>query len=207
MFATFSGVILLIVFLVPGFVWRTVEGQLVYLDKRLEWEKFAFGLLSRSTFVYLPFAPLFYHLWKDRWVERYPLWTSLVAIAIVVIMPTAYGLCASTWKQKRLGARLLEKLGLKTFEQHHIPTAWDYLFSKIRPGWVVVTLKNGNKVYGFMGTASYLSSESEERDIYISHTLQPGESGQMEFVKDTRGVYIAASEVSVISFTEPKIYG
>ena len=202
MFETFSGVILLIVFLVPGFVWRTVEGQLVYLDKRLEWEKFAFGLLSRSTFVYLPFAPLLYHLWEDRWLDSHPLWTSLVALGMIVILPTLYGLCAGTWRQKRWGARLLEKLGLKTFEQHHIPTAWDHLFSKIRPAWVVVTLKNGNKVYGFMGTASYLSSESEERDIYISHTLQLAESGEMEFVKNTRGIYIAASEVSVISFTE-----
>lgn len=203
MFETLSGVILLIVFLVPGFVWRTVEGQLVYLDKRLEWEKFALGLLSRSTFVYLPFAPVLYRLWKDRWIEQYPLCTSLLALAVVVMVPTLYGLCAGAWKQKRLGARLLEKLGLKTFEQHHIPTAWDYLFSRIRPAWVVVTLKNGSKVYGFMGTASYLSSASEERDIYISHTLVPGEPGQMEFVKDTRGVYIAASEVSVIAFTEP----
>lgn len=203
MFATFSGVILLIVFLVPGFVWRTVEGQLVYLDKRLEWEKFAFGLLSRSTFVYLPFVPLFYHGWKGRWVERYPLWTSLVAIAVVVVMPTLCGLSAGTWRQKRLGARLLKKLKLKTFEQHHIPTAWDYLFSKVRPAWVVVTLKNGSKVYGFMGVDSYLSSESEERDIYISHTLQVGADGQMEFVNNTRGVYIAASEVSVVAFTEP----
>jgi Family of unknown function (DUF6338) len=202
MFETFSGVILLIIFLVPGFVWRTVEGQLVYLDKRLEWEKFALGLLSRSTLVYLPFAPLLYHLWEDQWLDRHPLWTSLVALGMIVILPTLYGLCAGTWRQKRWGARLLEKLGLKTFEQHHIPTAWDHLFSKIRPAWVVVTLKNGNKVYGFMGTASYLSSESEERDIYISHTLQPSESGEMEFVKNTRGIYIAASEVSVISFTE-----
>jgi hypothetical protein len=163
--------------------------------------------LSRSTFVYLPCAPLLYHVWKDRWIERHPLWMSLVAIAVVVVMPTLYGLCAGTWRQKRLGARVLEKLGLKTFEQHHIPTAWDYLFSRIRPAWVVVTLKNGSKVYGFMGTASYLSSESEERDIYISHTVQPAEYGQMEFVKNTRGVYIAASEVSVISFTEPETHG
>lgn len=203
MFETFSGVILLIVFLVPGFVWRTVEGQLVYLDKRLEWEKFAFGLLSRSTFVYLPFMPLFYHGWKGRWFERYPLGTSIAAVVLVVVMPILYGLGTGAWKQKKLGARLLEKIRLKTFEQHHIPTAWDYLFSKVQPAWVVVTLKNGNKVYGFMGTASYLSSDSEERDIYISHTVQVGQEGQMEFVNHTRGVYIAASEVSVIAFTEP----
>lgn len=201
MFETFSGVLLLIIFLVPGFVWRTVEGQLVYLDKRLEWEKFAFGLLSRSTFVYLPFAPILYRLWKDRWLERHSFWASVIALGIVALLPAICGLAAGAWKQKRVGARLLEKLGLKTFEQHHIPTAWDYLFSKIQPAGVVVTLKNGSKIYGFMGTASYLSSAADERDLYISHTLQPGEHGEMEFVKNTRGIYIAAGEVSAISFT------
>ena len=35
MFETFSAVILLVIFLVPGFVWRTVEAQFIYLDKRL----------------------------------------------------------------------------------------------------------------------------------------------------------------------------
>ena len=66
MFETFSAVLLLIIFLVPGFVWRTVEGQLVYLDKGLEWEKFALGLLTRSTFTYLPLASLFYRGYKGN---------------------------------------------------------------------------------------------------------------------------------------------
>jgi hypothetical protein len=90
MFETFSGVLLLIVFLVPGFVWRTVEGQLVYLDKRLEWEKFAFGLLCRSTFVYLPFAPILYRLWKTRWLEQHSFWTSMIALSVVVLLPALW---------------------------------------------------------------------------------------------------------------------
>lgn len=65
MFETVSAAIIFIVFLVPGFVWRTVEGQFVYLDKRLEWEKLTLGLLTRSAVVYLPVAGLIHRGWKE----------------------------------------------------------------------------------------------------------------------------------------------
>ena len=188
MFATLTAVILLIIFLVPGFVWRTVEGQLVYLDKRLEWEKFALGLLSRSAFVYLPFAPLIYRGYRANWIERYPLYTSAAAVGFLILLPTVWGSFAGTARQKGIGVAI--KLSLKTFEQHHIPTAWDFLFSKIKPAWVVVTLKNGNKIYGYLSQASYISSDAAERDIYISHTLRVLDIGEIEFVPGTQGVYI-----------------
>ena len=201
MFETFSAVILLIIFLVPGFVWRTVEGQVVYLDKRLEWEKFAFGLLTRSTFVYLPFAPLIHRGYRANWIERYPLYTSAAAIGFLIVLPTLWGIIAGSARQKGLGPAIIRKLKMRTFEQHHIPTAWDFLFSKIKPAWVVVTLKNGNKIYGYLSPASYISSDATERDIYISHTLHVLDSGEMEFVSQTQGVYIRPDEVSVIEFT------
>ena len=53
------------------------------------------------------------------------------------------------------------------------------------------------------GQDSYISSDSKERDIFISHVLIPGPSGKMELVKNTRGVYIAVNEVSAIEFTAP----
>jgi len=146
-----TAILVLIVFLVPGFVWRTVEGQLVYLDKGLEWEKFAFGLLTRSTFVYLPFAALIYRGYKHDWVDRHPYWTGVAAVGFIIVLPTIWGLLAGAARQRGLGARVIRKFHLRTFEQHHIPTAWDYLFSTIQPAWVVITLKNQNKIYGYMG--------------------------------------------------------
>ena len=69
---------LLIVFLVPGFVWRTVEGQFVYLDRRLEWEKMALGLLTRSTLLYLPYAAILYKAWQLKVYDSAPYTVSWV---------------------------------------------------------------------------------------------------------------------------------
>ncbi len=200
MFESFSAVILLIVFLVPGFVWRTVEGQFVYLDKRLEWEKFAFGLLARSTFVYLPFSPLILKGYTEKWVELHPLWVSVSAFGLLAIVPGVWAVLSGVARQKNWGRTLIHLLRLKTFEQHHIPTAWDFIFSTIRPAWIVVTLKNGNRVRGFLSPTSYISSDPQERDLYISHLVQPTEEG-FKIAENTGGVYIRAEEVSVIEFT------
>src|SRR5271165_83472 len=64
MFQTFAAVLILIVFLVPGYIWRSIEGRFIYLDNRLPWEKYALGLLARSTIIYIPLFSFLYKGWK-----------------------------------------------------------------------------------------------------------------------------------------------
>lgn len=168
MFETFSAVILLIVFLVPGFVWRTVEEQFIYLDKRLEWEKFALGLLARSSFIYLPFSSWIYQGWSNKWYETHPFWTALAAIGFILLLPAILGFLSGIVRQQRWILWLLTKVRLNVFEPNRIPTAWDALFSRQRTGWVIVTLKNATKVHGYMAKGSIVSSDYQDRDIYIS---------------------------------------
>jgi hypothetical protein len=202
MFESLTAVFLLIVFLVPGFVWRTVEGQFVYLDKRLEWEKFAFGLLTRSTFVYLPFSSLIYAGYKGNWLDTHPLWTAIAALTFIAVIPCIYGFLWGVACQGNGVRSFIRHLAPEPSERGDYRTAWDYLFSTIRPCWVVVTLKNGNKIYGYLSPASYFSSDAEDRDMYISHVLHLTDSGKFKFAEGTLGVYVKADEVSLIEFTE-----
>lgn len=123
MFETFTAVMMLVAFLVPGFVWRTVEGQFVYLDKRLEWEKFALGLLSRSTFVYLPLAPWLYKAWTIKLHEADPLLAGSVAFALILPLPALIGFFSGIIRQNRWLQKSVIRVGLSIYEQHHIPTA------------------------------------------------------------------------------------
>ena len=77
------------------------------------------------------------------------------------------------------------------------------MFSNITEKWIIVTLKNGGKVYGYFGNHSYASSEPDERDLFISHTVQMTNGG-FEFVKDTQGIYLRGEEISSIEFLEPQ---
>ncbi len=90
-------------------------------------------------------------------------------------------------------------LSFKLFEQNSVPTAWDSVFTGIKSCWVIVTLKDGSKVYGFLGQGSHVSSDHEERDIFISHTVVKKED-KLEIVPNTAGVYIKHDEIRTIEF-------
>ena len=204
MFETFTAVMMLIVFLVPGFVWRTTEGQFVYLDKRLEWEKFALGLLCRSTFTYLPMAPWLYQAWNDKLYDTHPIATGFIALILILLLPSLLGVMSGIARQKDFGRNIIRFFGLGTFEQNNIPTAWDRVFSNITPKWVIVTLKNGGQIYGYLGTNSYASSDPEERDLFISHTVHKTPQGTLEFVNETKGIYLRSEDITTIEFLDPR---
>lgn len=203
MFQTLAAALMVVVFLVPGFVWRTVENQLVYLDKRLNWERFALGLLARSTVVYLPWAGLLYRGWKAQWLDKYPFAIALAAFGLLIVMPALLGLMVGALRQRGVGSRIIKSIKLRAFEQHQIPTAWDYLFSRLKASWVTVTLKDGNKIHGYAGPTSYFSSDPDERDLFISRVVRLDADGGFEFVRNSAGAYIRGDQIVAIEFVCP----
>jgi hypothetical protein len=202
MLETFKGFLLFIVFLVPGFVFRSVEGQFVYLDRRLDWGRFALGLLTRSTFAYLPVAPILYFAWNNQWMEIHPVQASITAFGFLIFLPGLLGALSGIARQKQWPRWCIEKIGLKTFEQHQIPTAWDHLFSNVTTSWVIVRLRDGHQIRGFLGPDSYVSSDPTERDVYISHVLIERDDGTISLAKNTEGIYIKGQDISTIEFIQ-----
>jgi hypothetical protein len=209
MFGTFTAIVLLIAFLVPGYIWRTIEGQFVYLDHRLPWEKFALGLLTRSSFLYLPFAWSIYNCWRNKWHNTHPLASTLLMFVFLVGLPACAGLVTGIIRQKDVVGivfawkwidAVLSRLKLKAFRSHRVPTAWEAVFnSKMAPCWVVVTRKNGQQVRGELGIGSHISVDPEDRDIFLSRTLYWDDANKrFDFVPGTLGVYIRADEIATI---------
>jgi hypothetical protein len=194
-FETFAAVMMLIIFLVPGFVWKSMEGQFAYQDRRLEWQKYALGLLACSTVVYLPYAALLYKIWIiRRYIGNFSCGL-VAAFLLLLVLPSLLGYLTGRSRQHQLFVRFFRWLNIETFNQHYVPTAWDALFNHVSPCWVIVTLKNGKLIRGYLGRPSHISSDPEVRDLYISHLIQPDNSG---LVKNTKGIYIKADEVSTI---------
>jgi hypothetical protein len=201
MFETLQAVGLLIVFLVPGYLWRVTEGQLSYLDRKLEWEKFAFGLLTRSTILYLPWSPVLYAGFKQQWFDFAP-WNALFfCVLIAFVQPVLYGAVWGRIRQQGYDRRVFEKMGWETYEQSHAPTAWSNVLSGRPESWIIITLKDNTQVKGWFGAASHASSDDDRRDLYVSHVvrLNPA-TNQEEVVSNTGGVYIAADEIKTVEF-------
>jgi hypothetical protein len=209
MFGTSTAIVLLIAFLVPGYIWRTVEGQFVYLDHRLPWEKFALGLLTRSTLLYLPWASAIYGCWKSKWYESHAFCASLIIFAFLVAVPVFVGLVTGILRQKDFIGTVFEwkwvdavlsRLRLKALRSHGVPTAWEAVFnSRMTTYWVIVTRKNGQVVRGELGIGSHISVDPEDRDMFLSKTLYWDDTNKRwDPVPGTRGVYIGADEIATI---------
>ena len=197
MFQSLAAVVVLVVFLVPGYVWRAVEGCLVSLQREAKWEMLALGLLTRSTIIYLPLLPFFYLLWLEKWHEQNPGRTCFLALLCLVVLPSLLGLFTGVAKQKRLVGRFLNLIGVPAFNS--IPSAWESYFSQAPSSWMIVTLKNSQRVYGYFGPGSHASSDPTAHDIYLSHTVALTD-GRFQLVGNTGGVYVPASEILTLEF-------
>jgi len=193
----FRSIILALVLLVPGYVWHVVESLFVYHDQQIQWEKFALKLLTRSTFIGIFFADAIYKAW---WQGLDSVHFGVVAFEMLFFVPITAGFFCGFLRQKKWVTTLLAKCNFKIFDLNRPPTAWRALFSKPLQNWVIVTLKSGAQIYGYMGESSIMSSHHQDRDLYISHVLKSDGNGGWKFVEDTNGIYVASNEISTIEF-------
>ena len=150
--------------------------------------------------MYSLFAFPLYRAWQNKWLVDHPAKATLLVVLLIGLLPVLLGFVAGIIRQRQWIIRLIRWMGLRTFEQHQIPTAWDYLFSRITPKWAIITLREGAKLYGYVGPESYFSSDPEARDLFISEVIRLAPNGTMEAVPGTAGVYINKDEVALIEF-------
>jgi hypothetical protein len=93
---------------------------------------------------------------------------------------------------------------LRLQETHPIPRAWDFLFSQQKQQGVVVTLLDGTKVAGFMGTNSFASSAPNAEDLYLEQVYALN-SGILttEPVPNSGGVWIQGNQIRFVEFYVP----
>ena len=83
-----------------------------------------------------------------------------------VIIPLIFGGLFGLATSLDVVTRLWTKVGIQPV--HHVPTAWDYAFSRLQRGtYIIVTLTDGSHVAGIYGGGSFASSSKDERDVLI----------------------------------------
>lgn len=74
--------------------------------------------------------------------------------------------------------------------------AVDYVFSKRKTYWVIIALKNGEKIAGMYGPSSFASSAPAEEQIYLEeHWLLNDDEGFERPANQTSGIIILTSEI------------
>ena len=86
---------------------------------------------------------------------------------------------------------------------HVILAAWDWKFSSSEQNWVLVTLKGDTKFAGFCGVNSFISSDPNERDIFIGKVYDFDDDKWIDndrIAKNVKSVLITAGEIKTIGF-------
>ena len=124
-------------------------------------------------------------------------WKVLAWLAVIFVGPAMLGVALGLNAQKGLVRRLANRFGMHPV--HVMPTAWDWKFSSAGEHWVLVTLKDDTKFAGFCGVGSFMSSDPNERDIYIEKVFDLDADNKW---KDCgpKSALIAAGEIRTIEF-------
>jgi len=88
-------------------------------------------------------------------------WWLLVSLIGSAVFGALLGIeAANGWSR-----RLLSKVGVRIAAAHD--TAWDWTFSRLKPCFVIVTLKDGTVIGGWCGERSFIGSDPARRDLLL----------------------------------------
>lgn len=122
------------------------------------------------------------------------LWSWLWKLLFYFLVPVIVGLAVVLFDQSDAFYWITRKLKLRS--THHIPSAWDYAFSKIRKGtYILVKLADGSQYAGIMGKNSFASSASVERDLLIEEVWSIPDDGPWKVVEPRRAGLLCSKDI------------
>ena len=193
-----SQILVLLVFIIPGFVLMRVK-RVAYPTAETSTASAVLDSLALSCVVYALASPLLYLSYLYRWPVTRPVLFSTLSLLILLVVPCGLG-GSYVWFTKTEKARWLrEFLGFP----HPDPTAWDYHFRKGKAYWIWLTFKSGKVMAGLFGPNSFASSFPHKRDIYIEKLLRLDEHGRVvELIDGSAGALVMMEDLERIQFFE-----
>lgn len=188
---TFDKILLLTVFFVPGFVYLKFY-RLLIAEVKTDFSKDFYEALGFSFLNALLFSYPLFLIHSNKFIENHPVWYFVVILGIVIIAPILFALTFFFISKQKWFSRFLV---------NPTKSAWDSFFSKRESYYVVVTLKNGQKVGGKYGVNSFSSTYPNPKELYIEEVWKLNDNnGFEEKVSQTEGMLITENEISTIEF-------
>jgi hypothetical protein len=195
---SFGQIVILLVFLIPGFVLMRVK-RVAYPTVEPSTTSTVLDSLALSCVIYALSSPLLYLAFLRRWYVTRPILFAILALAVLLILPGFLGAWYVHLAKAGKMRWLREFLGFP----HPDPTAWDYHFRKGRAYWVWLTFKSGKVMAGLFGPNSFASSFPHKRDLYIEKLLRPDERGRVvELIENSAGALVVMDDVERMQFFE-----
>jgi hypothetical protein len=173
---------LFLIFFLPGFISMKVYDLIVSGESR----DFSKSMLALSGLIAIIMTGDFYH----KHFILYWLWVFVIMVVVPAFWPVAF-LRLTTWHP------------VGKYFVHPIRKPWDYVFRKRTRFWIIVHLKNGQKIGGFFGPESFASSSPADEQIYLEEVWALDEEGRFErLIERSRGIIVMKDEIRAVEFFE-----
>jgi len=195
---SFNQILLLLVFIIPGFVVMRIK-RMAYPTAEASAGNTVLDSLALSCVIYALASPVIYLTYCWRWPATRPIAFATFAFVVLLVFPCGLGALYVRLTKLEKFRWLREFLGFI----HPDPTAWDYHFRKGRAYWIWLTFKNGKVMAGLYGPNSFASSLPEHRDIYIEKLLKLDNHGHVvELIENSAGALVRMEELERMQFFE-----
>lgn len=194
---TVSAVLVILVFIIPGFISNSVF-SLVFPRTEPGDTRTILTAITFSCLNYAFLSWLLILMWKESWYRSIGM---LVGIAFVALFasPVAVALAFAKMIDTEWGRKVLARFRII----NPVPKAWDYFFRQAIPCWVIATLKDGRVFAGLYGENSSASSFPAEEDLYLEKLCRLSAEGKIEGVAPySMGGIIRMEYVASLEFFE-----
>jgi hypothetical protein len=183
--------ILFLGFVIPGFIaLKTYE----LLSPRLSADS-SKQVIDAVAYSSINYAIL---LWPIYEIERHGIQTShpkLYVLFWVFALLMAPILCAFAYWGLRKTQLFQSAL------PHPVAHPWEYVFSKRKPYWVIITLKDGSKLAGRYDSQSFASSGNAYGQLYLEESWMLNEDGGLERMRrNSAGILVLATDMVSVEF-------
>ena len=183
--------IFFIAFVVPGFI-AIKAYELLFPARHEEASKKLIDAVSYSCLNYAILLWPIYLIETNSISTRSPILYFLFWWFVLFIAPVALVLIWRLFRQWGLVQRLIP---------HPVQKPWDYVFSQGKTYWIIVKLKNGEKIAGKYGLNSFASSAPSEEQIYLEEEWMLSKDGGFDRpAEQSAGIVVLSSEIQSVEF-------
>jgi hypothetical protein len=179
-------------FLVPGFVILYARNQ--FLSNRPP--PFAEAAVTYIALSFVYQALVFWVPFESHSVSLPTGGAALVWVLLLFLGPAIVGVALGFNARRGWTRSLLSRIGVTV--SHPVDTAWDWRFGECEACWVLVVLKDGTQWAGYLGDHSFLSTDRDERDLYLESVYSIDRRNR--WTPKGSSVWIAHGEVQSLEF-------
>ena len=194
----------LLFFIVPGMIIFSIRSLFIPIYNRNQASSI-FRFLMYSSWNLLVTLSLLAIFCPDIFkIDTFNIFENIwLFILYLFVLPIAEGLAWSYLNTKKINCKFVRPFFEKFLHLNIInpaPTAWDSLFYDDKERIIEVVFNDNERIYGFWGTNSYVSSENDTRDLYLEFLFVKNDDGTFDKIEAHEGILINETKIKQLIF-------